>query len=311
MISSEALYCIIIFLCSDAVRIVFTRLAFLHEAQFWILSLQIAISGFIFLSLILLPRYFKKILTLIRGNPRLFFLIIAINVWHYGIGSTVSVLSLNYTSAAKAAFLFQFVIVFNAVNETIFLKERFRIQLLIAICMSFIGLWLLLTDGQNFNISKGDILPLTAALVWSVSDTVSRSVLRKNTIEPQIFAYFRPFGLFLILPFLILLQEAGTLPQLNIQLTAWVYSKSWWYAIPTGGFWSITWIYLNRSYRLTQVTHIGLVSTLKPILVAVMSHYLLNEYMTIRQSFGASLIVISMVWYLLCNKKPVNFEFGE
>lgn len=98
-----------------------------------------------------------------------------------------------WTTATNTALMINLYLVFVGVGSVVFLKERFGWKLAAALCIGFIGVFLIEFDAGNFSLSSkslaGDLLALFAGLVWSAYIILSKILLsrgkKKERFSPE------------------------------------------------------------------------------------------------------------------------------
>jgi len=89
-----------------------------------------------------------------------------------------------WTTATNTALLVNMYIIFVGIGSVMFLKERFTWKLGLAICIGFLGVFLIETNAGTVGFSSrslsGDLLALCAGIVWCVYIISSKILLSKK-----------------------------------------------------------------------------------------------------------------------------------
>ena len=152
-------------------------------------------------SLILLPFVIKPIWQQREIIKKHFWKIFILAFLSISSFNSLAYISLQYTTATNATLLNSFIPIFILVITGVFFKEKISTKQVIGVCVSLIGVFVILTrlDKQviaELEINKGDLWMLLAALDWALY-----SILLK---------YLRPADL-KPLPFLGIMMIIGTI----------------------------------------------------------------------------------------------------
>lgn len=212
-----------------------------------LLPLNLAIVRFVIASL-----SFGLILFLKKGNSRIdrkdipqFFMLgfLAITFFYY-----IHFTGLQYTTSTNAGLIMATTPVFAALFCILTKKEKVNNRSMLGICIAFIGVLLVISQGQISGLFHqktflGDSLIVLNALIWAWFTLKGKTVLEKYS--PFIaMAYIHIFGAILLLPFAFLptvfvettlLQQLPTVSWTTLLVSAYlaifcsVYSYFIWY----------------------------------------------------------------------------------
>lgn len=223
----------------------------------------------------------------------IFSLLIA-NAIHNGLGSFLSNAGISLTSAVNVGFLIQFTTVTTSTLAWLFLKEKMTLSKIVTIIIIMFGTFLLITKGQLITPHVGDILILLACLSWSTGNILVKKLLNKNKVDSDLVSFLRPiagvpvfFGFILFTPFY------PTVTQVMLQTTNLWNFNFFPYVFFNGLFAVLLWIFLNRTLKIASASYMTMMSSLTPVLVAILAIVFLKETLVPVQWLGVFLISIS------------------
>lgn len=279
---------VLLFTIFWSLQIFISKLGFLAGAQLIPFSLQSSI-----VTLLLLGAYvfFTKRKELQKVSKKTSVKLYFASALHAGIGGFLSNAAVLYTSAINVAFLFQFTTVATSLLAWVFLKEKMTVSKAITITLVMIGIFLFVTNGRLITPHFGDILALAVCAAWSTGNVWIRGILKTHPVDADVSTFFRPVGgLSLLLIFIILSPiypaTLRTIFQTNIfdfHLLSYVLLNAL--------FIVLLWIFLNRTLKVASVSYMTILSSLSPIIVAILGFVFLHETLTLIQLIGAFLIV--------------------
>jgi len=127
---------------------------------------------------------------------------------------------LSLTNAANGAFIHKTMFIYVAILAGLFLKEKIPSRLLIAGAFLLMGN-LYFLKFLPVGIQQGDLLILTATVLWAVENTISKYALK--TLSPRIVAFGRMgIGSIFILLFLIFTGNIGSVSKLTSLHFQWI-----------------------------------------------------------------------------------------
>lgn len=273
-----------------AAEIFITKLAFVAGAPLVQFTLQSFIVTFVLLSFYVLPKRFhalKKIPTNI-----LTWLLVA-NAILLGIGGFLGNAGIQLTTAVNAGFLTQFGTVTTILFAWILLKEKITITKLLTIFVIMLGTFLLITKGQLIIPHSGDLLLLLACICWGLGAVMVKKSLSTTKIHPDIVSFLRPAAGIPILLFFIMLmpfyppvlQKAFQFNLLDLRHIEYIFFNA---VFLTG-----TWLFANRTLRFASASYTVMMSSITPILVALLAIIFLSERIDRIQLIGIFLIIAS------------------
>lgn len=193
-------------------------------------------------------------------------------------------LGIEYTSASNAAFITGLSVVFVYVIEVAIGKERISIQLLLAIILSMIGLYLL-SFKDMFTPYLGDLIVLVGSFFWAIQIiSVGRYSKNFNLIHLLFFEISSTaLGSLLILPFV-------KTPSLNSTLNMIPYIL--YLSIFCTIFTNMLQLY---GQKLVSNVEAAIIYLMEPVFAYLISFIMLGEQLSMRQFFGAFFIMLAMM----------------
>jgi drug/metabolite transporter (DMT)-like permease len=273
-----------------AVQIFLAKLAFLAGAKVVPFTIQTGACAIVYLVVYVLLTKRKQL----QGLSRNIVLGLVVgSAIHNGFGSFFSNAGISLTTALNAGFLVQFSTVTTAILAWLVLKEKMTRSKAVTVAMIMIGTYFLITKGQVLTPHVGDILILMACLSWSTGNVIIKKMLKKHPLDSDVVTFFRPLsGLPVFLGFVLLSPAYPTQTQAVFQhsITDLTYFP---YAMLNALFAVLLWIFLNRTLKIASASYMTMMSSLTPMLVALLAMVFLKETLIPIQWFGVLLICAS------------------
>jgi drug/metabolite transporter (DMT)-like permease len=221
----------------------------------------------------------------VRRNRRTLLLLGVVGV---GTHNALTYLGLNYTTAINGVMLNSFIPVMIIALSWIFLRQRLSPLQLAGVAVSLCGVLALLSGGKietlaSLSLNRGDVLILTAMLMWSVYTIGLR---------------WRPAGLH-TLTFLFVIACIGDLAVLPLYVGEMVLGVR-----TTFTFWSlaamfavalfssvIAYIFWNRGVEQVGANVAGLFVHLMPVFGTILAWLVLDEHLQLFHVAGIALIL--------------------
>ncbi len=282
---------VLIFSLSWALYIVQSKRAFSAGAQIVSFQVQVGLAALGFLSLFMLPRVIVDIRKLFRDEPKAFWQLFIGNGLHFGLGGTLYAIGVSQTAAINAGFLVKGSMVSTTLLAWILLREKMSWKKALNLLLILTGIYLLTTRGVRLLPKIGDLYILGACLVWSTGNILLRIGLKNSNASPNLASYLKPLaGLPVFFIFLSLLPDKSPLAQAAFSL------EHLDYALFAGILLAMTWIFLNRSLKITTASYVTMISSATPIFVSILAMLLLHERLAPIQALGGAMIVIAGVF---------------
>lgn len=275
-----------------ALQIFVSKLAFQDGAHPVTFLLQTSLINWLVLAVIALPGHtheFKAI------NKKVLMGIIMANAIHFGLGAFFSNSGTALTTAINAGFLTKFALVTTLIMAGIFLQEKMTLEKFLAASVTFVGAYLISTNGHLIVPHVGDILIILACIAWSTANVILRKILSEHPVSGEIVSFLRPISGFpLILLFVLLspIYPSALQPVFRVDLFNFTYLG---YVVVAGIFSALLTLFLNRTLKVATASYMTMMSMMTPVFVTLLALTYLHERMSPIQVLGATLIVISGV----------------
>lgn len=275
-----------------ALQIFVSKLAYNKGAQAIPFTLQSALVSLVVLTILVVPRKSKEIVSLPKG---LLLGLLAANAIHFGVGGFFVNAGLTLTTAINAGFLGKFALVTTTFLAWLWLKEKMTLSKLIAVVVMFIGSFLITTKGALIIPHIGDLLIIIACTAWSVGNILIRRTLKDNPVSGDTVTFLRPVaGIPVLLGFVALspLYPQAVRKVFDVNLFNPNYLG---YIALSGTLMACSWLFLNRTLKVASASYTTMVSMLTPVILSVLALVFLKETMAPIQVLGALLIILSGV----------------
>jgi len=215
-------------------------------------------------------------------------------VWFLGILNGFSYLlqyvGMTFTTASKSSLLVNLTAVWVAIISWSVLKERFGNKKLLGIILSIIGVFLITTNLNLLELTKGmffgDILVLFSGIGWSFFITYNKKFIAEAEKALQFMSWVLFATVLPLIPFIPLSSNIS----LNLPIEVWIaiaYTAIFCWIIPY-------WLWLKGLKHISSTT--STVILLTEIIVAIIiSYFMLGEGFTLISGTGALLILLAIV----------------
>jgi drug/metabolite transporter (DMT)-like permease len=217
-------------------------------------------------------------------------------IWVLGIlnagGFIFQYVGISYTTATRTALITNSNVAFTAVLSWGLYHEPMSLGSLLALPLSVLGIFLLVTGGDLSTLSggqvMGDLLVLLAGLVWSVFLVLNKDMAsRKSANASQMVAWVMLVTALGIAPFAFLL---GDVTSASVPWEGWgavAYTAVLCTVLP---YWLFT-----KAQRYVGATLSALVLLIEVIVAIVSSAMILGEQFAIGSGLGAILVCASIL----------------
>ncbi|OFI06253.1 putative inner membrane transporter YhbE [Clostridium acetireducens DSM 10703] len=196
--------------------------------------------------------------------------------------------SVKYTTAINSSIIGASNPIITTILCVIFLKEKVNYKRIFGIILSFIGVFLTITNAKietikNISLNKGDILMLVAVLLWSIYMVYSKKISKNYTPITLIFYSFLVCTLFLI-PFVLYetpLKYVSTIPYYSY--IAIIYMS----IFPS----VIGYLIQQMSIKEIGPGKTSVFNNLVPVFSIILSILILGETITVIKLFTTALII--------------------
>lgn len=271
-----------------ALEIFITKIAFLNGAQVIPFTIQSSIITLLILSVYVLPTKIKEL----KKIPfSLLIWILIANAIHMGIGTFLSNAGIQLTTAINAGFLMQFTTVTIIIFAWLILKEKITFPKIFSVIFILVGTFLLITKGQLNQPHTGDLLILLACLAWGLGGVLTRKILKNTSVNSDIVALLKPVAGIPVL--LVTIGFSSFYPPAIRQIfqeNIFVIHQPI-YVILNGIIVTFVWLFFNRMLKISSASYNVIVSSIAPIMVALLALIFLNESINRIQLIGVFLIL--------------------
>ncbi|MFH1376228.1 MAG: DMT family transporter [Candidatus Woesearchaeota archaeon] len=243
------------------------------------------------LSILLAAREFKTIKTITKKQ---WVLLVLIGLIGGSIPFLLFFKGLALTSAASAAFMHKTLFIYASLFAVVFLKEKINKKIFLAAILLLVGN-LLLLQLSSFTFGVGELLVLSAAILWAGENVLSKHTLKK--LSGNIVAFGRMFfGSLFILTFLIMTNKAALIPQIPLQGFLWTIITS-----------IVLLLFVTTYYNGLKHIKVSVATSIlllgSPITM-LLSSLFLSATLAITQLIGISLIALGIIATVLYIELP-------
>ena len=281
-----------------AFQIFVAKLGFIAGAMVLPFQVAMVLTAMVTLGILILPRSGVELTRLFKQNPAVFWRIFLANGLQAGLGTCLSIIGIALTDAINAGFLVKLATVTTILFAWLLLNENMSRRKLAVVFVMLFGAYLLTTKGQTLLPRVGDLFIFGACVCWSLGNVMVRKILRTQAVHADVVTMQKPLASLPI--FLALVGISVYYPELlgnlNSVLKCCTFSLAYIpYALGSGIFLAMAWIYLYRTLHLATASYMTLMSMATPIIVSVLAVVFLDERLVWIQVVGAGLIILSGV----------------
>jgi drug/metabolite transporter (DMT)-like permease len=208
-------------------------------------------------------------------------LILGFFLWLLYISQTIG---LKYTSASNSGFITGLFILFVPILGFLFFRIHPRINKLIAVIVSLIGLWIL--TGGIVNMNLGDLLTLLTAFAYAMQ-LLFADRLSKRNMDP----YTLNFQQFLVTGVLSLVISIFQGFSFSVDNSKVLFSIIFLAIFPTFSAFLIQ----LKAQKFTSPTKVALIFALEPVFAAIFAWTFGNEEFIWTKAVGGLLIFLGMI----------------
>ncbi len=279
-----------------AVQIFATKLGFIAGASVLPFQIMLILFATLTLMIVLWRKTHGALGNLFRNQPALFWKLFLANGIQSGLGTFLSIIGIALTVTINAGFLVKMATVTTILFAWLLLDEKLSLQKIGVMIFMLTGAYLLTTKGQSLLPHIGDLFILGACVSWSLGNVLVRKTLRTQTISADVVTMQKPMASLSV--FGVLISVVVFFPKIlgssGLVLSCCTFSTSSFpYALLSGVFLALTWIYLYRTLSVSTASYMTLMSMMTPIIVSVLAMVFLGERFVGIQLVGAGMIVLS------------------
>ena len=210
--------------------------------------------------------------------------LIAIGVIGGGIAFLLFFTGLKSTTSGRAAFLHKTLPLFSTFLAFVFLKERVTKRLFAAMVLMLLGIFVMESGSIGYEMKAGDLLVLTATVLWAVENTIAKNVMLHNETNWVVTFSRMFFGSLVLLSMMFMLGKTHLLMSLTHQQLIYIGVSTLFLA----GY-VLTWYWGLRFINLSKASTILLMS---PVISLTLGYYWLGESLVFFQMIGSLFILI-------------------
>lgn len=287
-----------------AFQIFVAKLGFIAGVMVLPFQVTMVISAMLTLAVLILPKSGVELSELFKQHPDVFWRLFLANALQAGLGTCLSIIGIALTDAINAGFLVKLATVTTILFAWLLLNENMSgLKVAVVFAMLF-GAYLLTTKGQTLLPRIGDFFILAACVCWSLGNVMVRKILKTKAVNADVVTIQKPMAslpVFLALAG-ISIYYPGMLGNLKGVLRCCTFSPAYLpYALGSGFFLAVAWIYLYRTLHMATASYMTLMSMATPIIVSVLALIFLDEKLVWIQAVGGGLIILSGVMIYFSN----------
>lgn len=295
-LTQSPLFNVLMFSTFWAFQIFITKLGFIAGAMVIPFQILLMVVAMVTVVVLILPRSGSQFGQLFKHQPGLFWRLFLVNGLPAGLGTSLSILGIALTDAINAGFLVKLATVTTILFAWLILKESMSGLKIAIACAMLFGAYLLTTKGQALLPKVGDLFIFGACICWSLGDVLVRRIMKMKAINADVVTIQKPLASFPV--FLVLIGVSIYYPEIfgnmSTVLRCCAFPLAYFpYAIGSGFFLALSWVYLYRTLDVATASYLTLMSMTTPIIVSVLAMVFLDERFVWIQAIGGGLIVLS------------------
>jgi len=191
---------------------------------------------------------------------------------------------LKLTTAGRAAFIHKTLPIYATILAIIFLKEKITRKQLIAMAVMLAGLVLIELANISSEMRIGDLLILSATVLWAIETTLSKKAMLEKESNWVVTFSRMFFGALVLFALILLLGKTPLLLALTYQQLLYIFISGiflFFYVLTF--YWGLKYINLSKASTILL---------LAPVISLVLGFVWLNEQVFALQLIGSLLILI-------------------
>lgn len=242
---------------------------------------------------------------ILKFNQKIFYQLIALGFFGFVIHNYLMFIGLQFTTAIKGALINGAIPIVVMGLDFLLFRIMIRPAMLVGSIISFIGVLIIITDGQLDKVMKsgigfGEALFLVAIVGWGFYSIIAKPLLDKNPVI-WITAFPCLLGGILLMPLLVQNFENSVIMLTNKNVVLVLVAQG---ILAMGlGF---LWYY--EGIKELGTASASMYLTLVPVFGAGLSYILINEQLSKTIIFGGALTILGVIWVNWCrvNDKAKN-----
>ena len=203
-----------------------------------------------------------------------------------GFGATLQQYALLHSDVSNAAFITALYVPLVPIILTIVLKRKLHFSIWFAVLICLIGLYLLTSDSNSFEMKISDILLIFASLAFAIQIILTDIYLQKYK-APFTLAFSQYFIIFIITFFLAIIFENPKLDNISIEIFEIFYA----------GFLSVGIAYTLQilGQNKTAPAPAAIILSIEAVIAALFAWILIDQSMSFIKIIGCFLIFIGII----------------
>ncbi|KRQ86598.1 putative DMT superfamily transporter inner membrane protein [Caloramator mitchellensis] len=221
---------------------------------------------------------------LIKSDKKILKFSIALSLLLFFVFISMTI-GLKYTSASNAGFLVSLSVVLIPMISFFITKQMIERKVIIGVLMATIGIALLTINGR-FEISKGDILIISCAILYAFH-VVLTDIFTKE-VDSIALGTLQLGFVGLLSSIIAIIVEKPMLPRNGLT----------WAVVILLSIFCTAFGYIAQTYaqKYVSASHTGLILSLESVFSAIFSFTFLEETLSIRGYIGAIILLFSVIW---------------
>jgi len=207
-----------------------------------------------------------------------------------GFAYLLQYVGMTFTTASKSSLLVNLTAIWVAIISWFVLKERLGNKKLLGIIVSFVGVFLVTTGLNFFELTRGmffgDILVLLSGIGWSFFIVYNKKFIDAAENAFQFISWVLFATVLPLIPFIPLSSNVS----LNLPVEAWfavAYTAVFCWIVPY-------YLWLKGLKHISSITSTVILLT-EVIVAIIISYFMLGEGFTLISGTGAMLIILAIV----------------
>jgi len=210
--------------------------------------------------------------------------LVSIGIIGGGIAFWLFFSGLKLTTSGRAAFIHKTLPIYATLLAIIFLKEKITKKQLIAMVVMLAGLVLIELTNISSEMKIGDLLILSATVLWAIETTLSKKAMLEKESNWVVTFSRMFFGALVLFAIIFLLGKTSLLLTLNSQQLLYIFISGvflFFYVLTF--YWGLKYINLSKASTILL---------LAPVISLGLGFIWLNEQIFVLQIIGSLLILI-------------------
>jgi drug/metabolite transporter (DMT)-like permease len=219
-----------------------------------------------------------------QANKRQWKYLLLIGIIGGGLAFFLFFSGLKMTTAGRAAFLQKTLPIYVTILAFAFLKEKVTKKQVLALVVMLVGLSAISLAEISATVTMGDLLVLSATVLWAVEVIMAKHILSKGESSSMVSFARMFFGALLLFALIFALGKVDALAALNSQqITNMLVSTAILFAYVACWYYSIRYINVSKASTLLLIA---------PVISLFIGMFILAEPAPLLQLAGSALILI-------------------